>query len=327
VEVLLQEGPLGEAGADLAAFALHEGDDLPAELAAAPGAEDARAGFRKLALLHPGSQPHVLAAGLGSREEADAERLRRRRRARREAAGARGALARLALPDSDARRAAEALVTGTILAAYRFDRFRGRAETRPAATLESLTLLGAASVAAAPSAPASAPRRRTAPATCRTCPPTSPRRLPRAAPRRSPPPRARSAPRCSAARRSRRRDGRPGRGQPGRDEEPQLIVLRYAGGGPGPTLGLVGKGVTFDTGGISLKPSASMHEMKMDMSGAAAVLEAVGAIAELGLPVDLIAVIPSTENMPSGTAISPATSSPSTAARRSRSTTPTPRAD
>jgi leucyl aminopeptidase len=68
---------------------------------------------------------------------------------------------------------------------------------------------------------------------------------------------------------------------------------------------LVGKGVTFDTGGISLKPGISMHEMKMDMSGAAAVLEAVAAIAELGLAIELIAVIPSTENMPSGTAVKP----------------------
>ena len=103
----------------------------------------------------------------------------------------------------------------------------------------------------------------------------------------------------------------------GTEEEPRLIVLRYAGGS-GPTLGLVGKGVTFDTGGISLKPSAAMHEMKMDMSGAAAVLEAVAAIAELGLPVDVVAVIPSTENMPSGPRSSRATSSPSTTARRSR---------
>ena len=84
-----------------------------------------------------------------------------------------------------------------------------------------------------------------------------------------------------------------------------MIVLRYAGKGSGPTLGLIGKGVTFDTGGISIKPSAAMHEMKMDMSGAAAVLESVAAIAELELPVDLIAVVPSTENMPSGTAIKP----------------------
>jgi leucyl aminopeptidase len=68
-----------------------------------------------------------------------------------------------------------------------------------------------------------------------------------------------------------------------------------------------------------------MHEMKMDMSGAAAVLEAVGAIAELGVALELVAVVPSTENMPSGTAIKPATSSPSTTEKLSRSTTPTPR--
>ncbi|MGN6585936.1 MAG: leucyl aminopeptidase family protein, partial [Solirubrobacterales bacterium] len=91
----------------------------------------------------------------------------------------------------------------------------------------------------------------------------------------------------------------------GGPQEPKLIVLRYAGGGSGPKLALVGKGVTFDTGGISLKPGAGMHEMKMDMSGGAAVLEATAAIAELGLPLDLIAVVPSTENMPSGTAIKP----------------------
>jgi leucyl aminopeptidase len=63
--------------------------------------------------------------------------------------------------------------------------------------------------------------------------------------------------------------------------------------------------VTFDTGGISIKPAGSMQEMKMDMSGAAAVLEAVAAIAELELPVKLLAVIPATENMPSGTAVKP----------------------
>src|SRR5260221_10501159 len=66
-------------------------------------------------------------------------------------------------------------------------------------------------------------------------------------------------------------------------EKPRLIVLRYAGGGSGPTLGLVGKGVTFDSGGISLKPGAGMQEMKMDMSGAAAGLEGGGGGARLGL--------------------------------------------
>ena len=111
----------------------------------------------------------------------------------------------------------------------------------------------------------------------------------------------------------------------GTDEPPKLIVLRHEGSGP--LTALVGKGVTFDSGGISIKPSAGMEEMKKDMSGAAAVLEATGAIAELGLPVNLISVVPATENMPSGPrGASPATSSPSSTARPSRSTTPTPRA-
>jgi leucyl aminopeptidase len=89
----------------------------------------------------------------------------------------------------------------------------------------------------------------------------------------------------------------------GSHEEPRFIVLRYEGGGPG--LGLVGKAVTFDTGGISIKPSAKMQEMKMDMSGGAAVIEATAAIARLGLPINLLSVVPATENMPSGHAVKP----------------------
>ncbi|MGB1583769.1 MAG: M17 family metallopeptidase, partial [Solirubrobacterales bacterium] len=90
-------------------------------------------------------------------------------------------------------------------------------------------------------------------------------------------------------------------------EEPRLIVMRYNGApdSDAPTLGFVGKAVTFDTGGISLKPSGKMEEMKFDMSGGAAVLEATGAIAKLGLPINLISIVPSTENMPSGSAIKP----------------------
>jgi leucyl aminopeptidase len=92
----------------------------------------------------------------------------------------------------------------------------------------------------------------------------------------------------------------------GTDQEPALITLRYDGpGARGPRLGFVGKAVTFDTGGISLKPSAKMSEMKFDMSGGAAVIEAVGAIARLRLPVSVIAVIGSTENMPSGHSTKP----------------------
>jgi leucyl aminopeptidase len=87
--------------------------------------------------------------------------------------------------------------------------------------------------------------------------------------------------------------------------EPQLIVLRYQGGGDGPHLGFVGKAVTFDTGGISIKPAAKMHEMKFDMSGGAAVIESFDAIATLGLPARITAVVPATENMPSGRSVKP----------------------
>jgi leucyl aminopeptidase len=93
----------------------------------------------------------------------------------------------------------------------------------------------------------------------------------------------------------------------GSDEDPALITIRYDGAGAydGPTLGLVGKAVTFDSGGISLKPGAGMAEMKFDMSGGAAAIEAVSAIARLRLPVKLVAVIGATENLPSGRSIKP----------------------
>jgi leucyl aminopeptidase len=92
----------------------------------------------------------------------------------------------------------------------------------------------------------------------------------------------------------------------GSDEEPALITLRYdAAGASGPRLGLVGKGVTFDSGGISLKPSAKMSEMKFDMSGAASVLEAFGAIARMELPLNVLAVVGATENLPSGHSVKP----------------------
>ncbi|MDT8901379.1 leucyl aminopeptidase [Anaeroselena agilis] len=92
----------------------------------------------------------------------------------------------------------------------------------------------------------------------------------------------------------------------GSHEPPRLIVMKYAGNpGSKNLLALVGKGVTFDSGGISLKPSEGMHEMKDDMAGAAAVLGAMQAIAELGPPVNILAVVPCTENLPSGYAFRP----------------------
>jgi len=92
----------------------------------------------------------------------------------------------------------------------------------------------------------------------------------------------------------------------GSHQPPQLIVLKYQGGKSGekPVV-LVGKGVTFDTGGISLKPAPEMDEMKYDMSGAASVIATMKTVALLKLPLNIIAVAPAVENMPGGGATRP----------------------
>jgi leucyl aminopeptidase len=92
----------------------------------------------------------------------------------------------------------------------------------------------------------------------------------------------------------------------GSAEPPRLIVLEYHGGKPkDKPVALVGKGITFDTGGISIKPAAAMDEMKFDMCGAATVLGVFKAALTLKLPVNLVGVIPTCENMPGGRATKP----------------------
>src|SRR5262245_12389634 len=88
-------------------------------------------------------------------------------------------------------------------------------------------------------------------------------------------------------------------------QPPKLIVLKYAGRKGAKPLALVGKGITFDTGGISLKPAGEMDEMKFDMSGAGSVLGAVRALAGMKAPVNVVGVIPTCENMPGGHATRP----------------------
>ena len=89
----------------------------------------------------------------------------------------------------------------------------------------------------------------------------------------------------------------------GSENPPRFVVLEWKNGGDRPTLALVGKGVTFDSGGLSLKPSASMEDMKSDMTGSAVVVAAIRAAAELGLPVNLVGYLPITENMIGGRAM------------------------
>jgi leucyl aminopeptidase len=89
------------------------------------------------------------------------------------------------------------------------------------------------------------------------------------------------------------------------ENEPRFIVLEHRNGGDGAPIVLVGKAVTFDSGGISIKPSSGMEDMKFDMSGGAAVLGAMEAVGALGLPLNVVALVPATENLPGGSAFKP----------------------
>ena len=91
----------------------------------------------------------------------------------------------------------------------------------------------------------------------------------------------------------------------GSDEAPRMVVMRWAGANRGPRIGLVGKGVTFDSGGLSLKSGEGMMHMKYDMSGAAGVLGAMQLLARVEIPASVLAVLPLTENLPSGKAMRP----------------------
>jgi leucyl aminopeptidase len=310
MKVSVSQLEIAAVDADLLAVGLCEGEELPAELASAPGASDAKGGFKKLAILHPERQGRVLVVGLGKRGELDAERARIAAAiAAKEAAKLSATSIAWLLPGSEDDAAlAEGLVTGTILGAYRFDRFMSKDPEDPAPpSLGSLVLLAPESVAATVEAARVCAEAQNRARDLQSLPSNvaTPTFL------------AERAAEIAAAHDAlgvevlgREEIAAKGMGglvavSQGSAEEPKLIVLRYSGGGSGKTLGLVGKGVTFDTGGISLKSAPGMQEMKMDMSGAAAVLEAIGAIAELGLEIELIAVVPATENMPSGTAIKP----------------------
>lgn len=310
MNVDVRQSSLRDADAALVAVGLYEGDALPDGLADAPGAGDAKGSFKTLTRLYPGGPERLLVVGLGERSDFEVEKLRvlaalvTGEAAKLEATSLAWAVP--AAEDTDA--AAEAIVTGTILGSYRFDRFKGDTKADDEGPrLETLTVLGpaelAGSVETARVYSEAANRARDLQETPANF--NRPEDL------------AKRAEEIAAgsdkvtvevfdgdAIRAKGMGGLASVSQGG-PVDPRLITLRYSGGGSGPTLAFVGKGVTFDTGGISLKPGAGMQEMKFDMSGAAAVLEAFAAIVELGLPIDLLTVVPSTENMPSGTAVKP----------------------
>jgi leucyl aminopeptidase len=309
IAVTARPGAPEETAADTRVLGLFDGEHLPEpELQQLVELGEAKPGLGKVAVAHEeapgGGRRRVLIAGLGKREEFDGE-------AARVAAAAVAARARelgavslsWALPDDGAE---VGLVEGTLLRLYAFDRYKSKSDGDPNG-LETLEIAGAGA-----SEKAARDGRISAEAVNRA---RELQNLPSNV--ADPIFLAGRAQEIADAHESVElellgRDEIVQRGMgafaavaQGTPTEPRLIVLRYRGGDQGPHLGFVGKAVTFDTGGISLKPGAKMSEMKFDMSGGAAVLESIDAIAKLELPVTITAVVPATENMPSGHAIKP----------------------
>ena len=294
--------------ADTIAVGVFDDEGVAHDLEGAPlgallEAGEARTSFKHLALHHADGRRWLL-VGLGARDRFDAER------ARVAAAAVDGRARELGtrvlcweLPHHVPDDVAAALVEGTILAGYRFDRYRARSEDDPARELDELIVSAHHDVADAvhrgtvgADAQNFARELQDTPANDLT-----PSALAE---------RAREIAGVEVEVHGREWMTEQGMGAflavaQGSDHEPAVIVARYDGGGDGPLIALVGKAVTHDTGGLSIKPAAGMQEMKFDMSGGAAVLGAVRAIAELELPVRVLAVVGSTENTISGSAVKP----------------------
>ena len=309
MRVEVADKPLSEVESDFLAVLVFEGDELPEPLAGAPGSEDVKAAYKKATLVHPGTPRRALVVGLGDRNDFDPERARVAAAiAARTAASMDASSLALRGPDADdPAPVATAMVEGAILASYRFDRFKSKdEEDGDSKSLEEITVVADGGLAEAVEAARIGAEAENFARELQDLPSNvvTPSYL---AGRANAIAEEHETVTCEVLDRKQIKDK--GMGglvavSQGTAEEPRLIVLRYQGGGD-QTLGLVGKGVTFDSGGISIKPAASMHEMKMDMSGAAVVLETVSALAKLEVPIDVLAVIPTTENMPSGTAVKP----------------------
>jgi leucyl aminopeptidase len=310
LRVTVSDTQAEDSAADLVCVGLFEDGELPEAFRSAPGAEEARGGFKKLAVLYPERPRRLLVVGLGKEEDFAPERARvAAALAVRQAQRNEASSLAWVVPDAEAPEPlATALVEGTELAGYRFDRFRtAREEDEDDSELETLELLTAADVSSAVEVARIAAEAANRARELQNLPSNvaTPSFLAD---------RAREIAEANDAvtvevlgREDFERLGMGGllAVSQGSHEQPCLIVMRYGGGNGDAPLGLVGKAVTFDTGGISIKPAARMQEMKMDMSGGAAVIEATAAIAELGLDLDLVSLIPATENMPSGHAVKP----------------------
>ncbi len=319
--------PASATDADTVVVGLFDGEqppsDTPAELGKLVESGEARGSFKALALTHAEGK-RWLTVGLGARKDFTAEHARVAAAVAlertRELSSKRLCWQAPIAPDGDEQRAeeiVEALVEGTILADYRFEQHKSASAGKDSAPKQLDQLL----VAVAGGGPVSGEQAEAATARAGTVAEAVNRaRDLQNRPGNDLTPTALAEYALALGKEIEGlqvevegRAGIEGLGMgafaavaQGSDQDPALIVLRYESpGAKGPLLGFVGKAVTFDSGGISLKPGPKMAEMKFDMSGGAAVVEAVGAIARLQLPVKLVAVVGATENLPSGGAIKP----------------------
>jgi len=310
IKVTARPGAPTETAADTRVVGLFEGESLqePA-LQALVELGEAKPALKQVAVAHEeapgGGQRRVLVAGLGKRDELDSEKARVAASA---AAGRAKELGAVSLSWAAPDGFAEPIVEGTLLRLYEFDRFKTKKDDDDSSGgVETLELAGdsisADGIEQARVAADAANRARdlqNLPSNVATPTFLAERAAEIAA--QFDPLEVELLDRDAILARGMGAFAAVARGS---HSEPRLIVLRYSGGGRGPHLGFVGKAVTFDTGGISIKPASKMQEMKFDMSGGATVIESMGAIAQLGLPVSVTAVVPSTENMPSGHAVKP----------------------
>jgi len=312
ITVIARSGPPEDTAADTRVVGVFEDETLPdAALQRLIDLGEAKRALRKIAVAHEdapgGGQRRVLIAGLGKREEFGAEQARVAAAAAAARAKELGAVSlSWAAPPGDG--VAGALVEGTLLKLYSFERFKSKSADNSNGGVESLEIAGEAVDAGEVdrgrigSVAANAARDlQNLPSNVAT-----PTFLAERAREIADQYEALEVERLDREAIVERGMGAFAAVSQGSHTEPRLIVLRYRpSGASGAHLAFVGKAVTFDTGGISIKPSAKMQEMKFDMSGGAAVIEAMAGIAELGVPATITAVVPSTENMPSGHAVKP----------------------
>ena len=315
VRIGVASGALREIPSGLLAVGLHEGEEIPQELGGAlasilsDGDFSGSEGETALLYLPDSLAPRLLLVGLGERSSFTLDKLRRvSATVAKRARALKLDEAAFALPvpyGSETREAAKAAAEGALLGLYRFDRYKTDEENGELKTLtlisddEDATTAGTEIGVKLATGGLLARDLANEPSNAAT-----PEYLAEKA--------HVIADRYAMHviildRAGIEAEGLTGLATVGRSakNEPRFIVLEHRKGGDEAPIVLVGKAVTFDSGGISIKPSVNMSDMKYDMSGGAAVLGAMEAVGSLDLPINTIALIPATENLPGGDAFKP----------------------